>query len=125
MADWTWFAGTLVALVELSMERSLVRNLTVQVQSRLYTENIEFQSINVEGAETDERELEKLRVQLYWIRVSRMKLLMDLVFVTYDCFRIKRGSEAVKTITGLASACLSTAKLFEKHRSALVKTLSS
>jgi len=82
MADWTWFAGTLVALVELSMERSLVRNLTVQVQSRLYTENIEFQSINVEGAETDERELEKLRVQLYWIRVSRMKLLMDLVFVS-------------------------------------------
>ena len=27
MADWTWFAGTVVALVELSMERSLVRNM--------------------------------------------------------------------------------------------------
>jgi hypothetical protein len=27
LADWTWFAGTIVALIELSMERSIVGNL--------------------------------------------------------------------------------------------------
>jgi hypothetical protein len=34
-----------------------------------------------EGKEADEKELEKLKSQLYWMRITRWKLIMDLIFV--------------------------------------------
>lgn len=38
-------------------------------------------SLQVKAAE---KELDKLRRQYYWLRVSRLKLLMDLIFVCED-----------------------------------------
>ena len=38
-------------------------------------------AVSVSGQATDEQELVKLRNQRYWLRVSRAKLLMDLIFV--------------------------------------------
>jgi len=81
--------------------------------------------INKAGQEVDEKELQKLKAQLYWLRVSRLKLLMDLLFVSYDVFKLKKASDTVKTVTGLVSACLSSAKLYDKHQKTLLKAASS
>lgn len=53
------------------------------VESRLYTDTMQYAGATIEtaGREADEHVLKQFREQLYWIRVTRAKLLLDLVFV--------------------------------------------
>ncbi|KAI0637829.1 hypothetical protein C8Q77DRAFT_1048167 [Trametes polyzona] len=124
LADWCWFVSTLVNLVENSVERSVILDLQHQVESRLYAESMGGATTksNPTANKLDEKELVRLQRQDYWIQVTRMKLLMDLVFVSYDVFRLKRAKGQVQTIAGLASAVLSTAKLYDKHKNMLSKS---
>lgn len=123
LADWTWLGGTLVSLIELSMKRAIIRNSTRQVSNRLYKQTMEHpgEASDDPGRGEDEHALQQLSEQLYWLRATRAKLWMDLVFVTYSCFNIERGREVVQTIAGLISACLSSAKLYDHHRQRLIK----
>ncbi|KZS97514.1 hypothetical protein SISNIDRAFT_449028 [Sistotremastrum niveocremeum HHB9708] len=122
-ADWTWFATTLVGLVEVTMERQLVKTLIHDVESRLYSETMTTMTAgSTAGQLADEQELKKLRLQLHWLQISRIKLIMDLIFVSYECFRIKRAKDTVKTFTGLAAAILSSAKLYHRHHTILSKS---
>jgi len=125
LADWTWLGATLVALVELSMKRVIVRSSIQQLENRLYKETMQYASGSQEGpsAEADESGLKQLREQLYWIRVTRAKLLMDFIFASYSCFNIDRGREVIQTITGLISACLSSTKLYDRHHQLVAKSL--
>ena len=101
LADWTWLGSTLVALVELSMKRAIVRSsmhqrkhtfsdegrlleTVVVVENKLYKESMQSagQIPDEPERETEERNLKQLKQQLYWIRVTRAKLLMDLIFVS-------------------------------------------
>ncbi|CDO74039.1 hypothetical protein BN946_scf185043.g89 [Trametes cinnabarina] len=124
LADWCWFASTLVNLVENSVERSVILDLQHQVESRLYAESMTGTTAksNPTANKMDEKELVRLQRQDYWIQVTRLKLLMDLVFVSYDVFRLKRAKGQVQTIAGLASAALSTAKLYDRHKNLLSKS---
>ncbi|KAL7282131.1 hypothetical protein ACG7TL_003600 [Trametes sanguinea] len=108
LADWCWFASTLVNLVENSVERSVILDLQHQVESRLYAESMAGTTAksNPTANKLDEKELVRLQRQDYWIQITRLKLLMDLVFVSYDVFRLKRAKGQVQTIAGLASAAL-------------------
>ncbi|KAI0723353.1 hypothetical protein C8Q76DRAFT_392312 [Earliella scabrosa] len=123
LADWCWFASTLVNLVENSVERSVILDLQHTVESRLYAESMSGTTAksNPSANKLDEKELGRLQRQDYWIQVTRLKLLMDLIFVSYDVFRLKRAKGQVQTFAGLASALLSTAKLYDRHKSALSK----
>ena len=112
LADWCWFAITLVNLVENSVERSVILDLqhtgafdsfiTVQlwaaartitdhaagaVESRLYAESMSGTTAksNPSANKLDEKELGRLQRQDYWIQVTRLKLLMDLIFVC-ECY---------------------------------------
>lgn len=83
-----------------------------------------------------EKELDRLRKQYFWLRISRAKLIMDLIFVSelyrpffffcnplwvfpssiscdvdviyigYECFKLQRGRRAVMPLSGLMSAIL-------------------
>jgi len=77
------------------------------------------------SSKIDEKELSRLRKQDYWLQITRAKLVMDLIFVSYEIFNLKRGSDGVKAFTGLAAAILSSAKLFDRQKNALLKTLLS
>jgi len=126
-ADWCWLFSTIVNLVENAMERGVMRDLQHQVEGRLYSESMTSGATtksNPSANKIDETELERLRKQDYWLVVTRNKLLLDLIFVSFDCFNMKRGKATVQTLTGLAAACLSTRKLFAKESSALAKTKS-
>jgi len=127
LADWTWLGATLVALVELSMKRTIVRSSVQQLENKLYKESMQSAGHIPDDPdrEVDERNLKQLNEQIYWIRVSRAKLLMDLVFVTYSCFKIELGREFIQTLTGLISATLSSAKLYDRHQQSVLKNLSS
>jgi len=123
-ADWCWFFSTIVNLVENAMERGVMKELQHQVEGRLYTESMTLGATtksNPSANRIDETELERLRKQDYWLVVTRNKLLLDLVFVSFDCFNVKRGKATVQTLTGLAAACLSTSKLFGMESAALAK----
>ncbi|KAK7695674.1 hypothetical protein QCA50_000310 [Cerrena zonata] len=122
-ADWCWFVGTLVNLVENSVERGVILDLQHQVESRLYSESMTGATTksNPSANRVDHKELERLQRQDYWIQVTRMKLLMDLIFVSYNVFRLKRAKSSIQTFTGLASAALSTAKLYDRHKTSIVK----
>ncbi|KAI0049571.1 hypothetical protein FA95DRAFT_1581634 [Auriscalpium vulgare] len=124
-ADWCWFASTLVGLVENGVERSIIINSRKAVESRLFTESMNGATAKSapRNAKIDDKELRLLERQEYWLKVQRTKLLMDLVFVSYDVFRLNRGKEAVKTFAGLASALLSSSKLYDRHRNTLLKAL--
>ncbi|OJT13540.1 hypothetical protein TRAPUB_9894 [Trametes pubescens] len=108
LADYCWFASTLVNLVENSVERSVILDLQHQVENRLYSESMGGATTksNPAANKLDNKELVRLRRQDYWIQVTRMKLLMDLIFVSYDVFRLKRAKGQVQTVAGLASAVL-------------------
>ncbi|KZT72615.1 hypothetical protein DAEQUDRAFT_722778 [Daedalea quercina L-15889] len=123
VADWCWFAGTLVNLVENTVERGVILNLQHEVESRLYTESMSGQTAksNPTANKIDDKELVRLQKQDFWIQVTRLKLLMDLIFVSYNVFRLNRAKRPVQTITGLAAALLSTAKLYDRHKAALIK----
>ncbi|KDR83551.1 hypothetical protein GALMADRAFT_235764 [Galerina marginata CBS 339.88] len=124
-SDWCWLLATLVGLVENSVERQMIGSLQAGVEGRLYTESMSGATAKSKPktSKLDEKELSRLRNQDYWLQVTRTKLLMDLIFVSYELFNLQRGRDAVKAFTGLTAAVLSSAKLFDRHKSALLKTL--
>ncbi|KAF9076360.1 hypothetical protein BDP27DRAFT_1210225 [Rhodocollybia butyracea] len=124
-SDWCWFLATLVGLVENGVERQMNGNLQHEVESRLYQESLSGATAKSKPTATkvDEKELNRLQKQDYWLQLTRAKLLMDLIFVCYDIFRLNRAKTSVKAITGLIAAFLSTAKLFDRHKNALIKAL--
>lgn len=81
---------------------------------------------NPAASKTDGKELARLQRQDYWIQITRLKLLMDLIFVcefrgrlatftceygslkcaAYNVFRMKRAKSQIQTFTGLAAALL-------------------
>lgn len=123
LADLCWFAGTLVDLVEVGVELSVIGGAISEIEGRLYNESMTIASATTtSGQATDEKELVKLRRQQYWSKVQRMKLLMDLIFVSYDVFYIKKYSDIAKSFTGLASAVLSSMKLYDKHHGTLSRS---
>ncbi|KAG8787351.1 hypothetical protein FRC15_009457 [Serendipita sp. 397] len=124
LADWCWFAGTLVDLVEVGVELSIIGGAITEIESRLYSETMTIPSLGTTaGQATDEKELVRLRRQQYWSKVQRLKLLMDLIFVSYDVFHLKRYSDIMKTFSGLASAVLSSMKLYDKHHTTLSRSV--
>ncbi|KAF7797514.1 hypothetical protein EIP86_008714 [Pleurotus ostreatoroseus] len=122
-ADWCWFFTTLVNLVENAVERGVILEQQHQVESRLYTESMSGATAksNPTATKLDGRELARLQRQDHWIVLSRVKLLMDLIFVSYDVFNFRIAKTTVQTVTGLAAALLSIAKAFEKHKTDLLK----
>ncbi|KAG9317190.1 hypothetical protein JVU11DRAFT_1383 [Chiua virens] len=126
--DWCWLFGTLVGLVENGVEMSIVEGLQREVESRAYKESMDgaTSKSRPKSAKVDERELARLRRKSYWLQLSRVKLIMDFIFVSYDIFKLKRGKDIVQSFTGLAAAILSSAKLYDKFKSVLVnKALSN
>ncbi|KAF5388039.1 hypothetical protein D9615_000237 [Tricholomella constricta] len=124
-SDWCWLLATLVGLVENGVERQMIGNLQHEVESRLYSESMSgaTSKSKPKDSKIDETELSRLRKQDYWLQISRAKLLMDLIFVSYDVFRIKRLSEPVKTVAGLTAAILSSLKLYHGQRNIILKKL--
>ncbi|KIJ70291.1 hypothetical protein HYDPIDRAFT_78960 [Hydnomerulius pinastri MD-312] len=121
-ADWCWLFGTLVGLVENGVEMSIVDGLQREVESRAYKESLAGATSKSQPkiAKLDEKELGRLQRNSYWLQVSRAKLIMDLIFVSYDIFRLKRWKDTIQSITGLAAAVFGSAKLYDKYRSVLV-----
>ncbi|KAL5488151.1 hypothetical protein ACEPAI_6259 [Sanghuangporus weigelae] len=121
-SDWCWFLGTLIALIELSFERSITKSKIQAVESRLYNDSMTgaTEKSKSTASKADEKELEKLRRQDFWLLIQRTKLLLDLLFVSYELFNIKPMRNAVKPFAGLGTALLSTARLFHNHRTALI-----
>jgi hypothetical protein len=124
-SNWCWLFATLVGLVENGVERQMNGNLQHEAESRLYRESLSGATAKSKPTATkaDEKELARLQKQDYWLQLSRAKLVMDLIFVSYDIFRLKRAKDSVKAFTGLTAAILSTAKLFDRHKSTLTKAL--
>ncbi|KAF8743865.1 hypothetical protein AX14_000261 [Amanita brunnescens Koide BX004] len=122
-SDWCWLLATLVGLVENGVERQMIVRLQTDVQNRLYKESMTGATAksNPRATKADERELKRLQRQDYWLRITRAKLLMDLIFVSYDLFNIKWAREPVKASTGLIAAILSSAKLYDRHKTSLLK----
>ncbi|KAA1466147.1 hypothetical protein DENSPDRAFT_830894 [Dentipellis sp. KUC8613] len=125
-ADWCWFTGTLVDLVENSVERSIIVNSQRAVEGRAFAESMSGATAKStpRNSKVDETELQRLQRQDFWLRVQRLKLIMDLIFVSYSVFNIRRAKETVKATTGLTSAILSSARLFDRHRNQLMKAVS-
>ncbi|KAL4241513.1 hypothetical protein ABKN59_000215 [Abortiporus biennis] len=107
------------------VERGVIMDLQHQVESRLYAESMTGATTksNPTANQVDHKELERLQRQDYWIQVSRLKLVMDLVYVSYNVFHLKKAKGPIQTLTGLAAAALSTAKLYDRHKTSLVKAL--
>lgn len=127
-ADWCWLFTTLVGLVENGVELGVIEGLQREVQSRAYKESLSGATSKSQpkASKIDERELTRLQKKNYWLQASRAKLVMDLIFVSWDIFRIKGWKDTVQSFTGLAAAVLSSAKLYDKYRTALVnKALTS
>jgi hypothetical protein len=126
-SDWCWFLATLVGLVENGVERQMIGSMQSEVENRLYSESMTGATAKSKPkiSKMDDKELSRLKKQDYWLQVTRAKLLMDLIFVSYEIFDIQRGKDAVKAFTGLSAAILSSAKLFDRHKSTLLKTLIS
>lgn len=105
-SDWCWFLATIVALVELGSERNITKsrihagrtigmrrlnNSTTTLtclrlaESRLYADSVNNPNAKAGAASASsklaQQELEKLHRQDYWLRMQRLKLVMDLVFV--------------------------------------------
>ncbi|KAH8113363.1 hypothetical protein DFH11DRAFT_1510465 [Phellopilus nigrolimitatus] len=121
-SDWCWFFGTLIALVELGFERNITKTKIQAVESRLYVDSMSGATGNSKSAaaKAAEKELEKLHRQDFWLRIQRTKLLLDLVFVSYEIFKIKPMREVVKPLAGLGAAILSASRLFHNHRTSLI-----
>ncbi|KAF7331952.1 hypothetical protein MKEN_00075500 [Mycena kentingensis (nom. inval.)] len=125
-SDWCWLLATLAGLVENGVERQMIGNLQSQVESRLYADSMAAATAKSKSSVSkhDEKELARLQKQDYWLQVTRAKLVMDLIFVSYDVFKIQRARETVKTFAGLAAALLSAAKLYDRHKATLLKAAS-
>ncbi|KAG8677920.1 hypothetical protein FRC08_018213 [Ceratobasidium sp. 394] len=101
--------------------------MIAEQESRLYNEQMELNPKHVHdnalaAIEQDEDDLETLKSRYKWLQVSRMKLLCDLVFVSYDVFKFQKVREPAMALSGLASAVLSSSKLYDKHFGALSKS---
>uniref|UniRef100_A0A0W0FCF0 Uncharacterized protein n=1 Tax=Moniliophthora roreri TaxID=221103 RepID=A0A0W0FCF0_MONRR len=112
-ADWCWWLATVAGLIENSVERQMIGNLQHEVESRLYKESMSgaTEKSRGSGSKFDEKELGRLQIRDYWLQLSKAKLIMDLIFSSYDVFRIQKFREPVKAATGLTAAILSSAKL--------------
>ncbi|KAG0705497.1 hypothetical protein DFH29DRAFT_281218 [Suillus ampliporus] len=121
-ADWCWLFSTMVGLVENGVEMGVIDGLQREVESRAYKESLSGATSKSQpkASKIDERELARLQKKNYWLQVSRAKLVMDLIFVSYDILRIKRWKDTIQSFTGLTAAVLSAAKLYDKARAALV-----
>ncbi|KIY72942.1 hypothetical protein CYLTODRAFT_387799 [Cylindrobasidium torrendii FP15055 ss-10] len=123
MADWCWFFATLVGLVENAVERSVV----TEVEGRMYQDEMgtdDFTHMKAASGSSskpkvDVKEVKRLSRKDFWLQITRAKLLCDLVFVTYDLWKLQRWKKTVQTLTGFSAALLSTAKLFDKQRTVL------
>lgn len=123
-SDWCWFVATLVGLVENGVERQMITSLQAEVEGRMFNESMAngaSAKSKPRVSKLDEKELSRLRRQDYWLQMTRAKLVMDLIFVSYDIFDFKRARTSIKAFTGLASAVLSSMKLYDKHKNSLVK----
>ncbi|KAF8741440.1 Peroxisomal biogenesis factor 11 (PEX11), partial [Rhizoctonia solani] len=126
-ANWLWLLSTLAGLVEVGADRSLVKNMIAEHESRVYKDQMELNPKHVHDStlaalEQDEDDLETLKSRYKWLQVSRMKLLCDLVFVSYDVFHFQKVREPAMALSGLASAILSSSKIYDKHYNALAKS---
>ncbi|KXN86357.1 hypothetical protein AN958_10219 [Leucoagaricus sp. SymC.cos] len=124
IADWCWFLSTLVGLTQNTFERQVITSRQHEVEGRLYNESMTGATAKSKPKSTkiDEKELARLQKQDYWLQVTRAKLAMDLIFVSYELFYIKRARDTVKAFTGLSSAILSSAKAYNRHKSSLLKS---
>lgn len=125
-SDWCWFISTLVGLVENGVERQMITSLTAEVEGRMFNESMAngaSAKSKPKVSKFDEKELSRLQRQDYWLQVTRAKLAMDLIFVSYELFNLKRWKNSVKAFAGLASAILSAAKLYDKHKGSMVKSI--
>lgn len=104
IADWCWFLSTIVALVENAVERSVLND----AEGRVYEDEMG-------GAPMSKKSVQRIDYKAYWLQVTRAKLFLDLVFVSWDLWRIKRGRDVVKTMAGLGAGVLSSMKLVEMH----------
>ncbi|KAK2466355.1 hypothetical protein APHAL10511_001997 [Amanita phalloides] len=122
-SDWCWLLATLVGLVENGVERQMIGRLRSDVENRLYAGSMTGATAksNPRATMNDEKELKRLQRQDYWLHMSRAKLLMDLIFVSYDLFNMQRGREPVKALSGLTAAILSSAKLYDRQKTSLTK----
>ncbi|KAF9452055.1 hypothetical protein P691DRAFT_661841 [Macrolepiota fuliginosa MF-IS2] len=124
ISDWCWFLSTLVGLVENAVQRQVMRSREQEVEGRLYDESLTGATAKSKPKSTkiDEKELARLQKQDYWLQISRAKLFMDLIFVSYELFYIRRAKDTVKAFAGLSSAILSSAKAYNRHKSSLLKS---
>ncbi|CAK5263087.1 unnamed protein product [Mycena citricolor] len=124
-SDWCWLLATLVGLVENGVERQMIGGLQHEVHSRLYAESManpgKSKPLSSATAKQDEKEMARLQKQDFWLQITRTKLLMDLIFVSYDVFRLQRWRDTVKTCAGLTSGMLSAWKLYDRHQQTLLK----
>ncbi|KAL0581986.1 hypothetical protein V5O48_000044 [Marasmius crinis-equi] len=122
-ADWCWWLATVVGLVENGLERQTIGALRQEVESRMYKESMSgaTEKSKSSASKLDVKELARLQTRDYWLQISKLKLIMDLIFSSYDVFRIQKFKEPVKTFAGMAAAILSSAKLYERHRGTLLK----
>ncbi|THH05125.1 hypothetical protein EW145_g5029 [Phellinidium pouzarii] len=114
--------GKKTALVELSFERNITKSKIQAAESHLYVDSMSGTTASSKSTTSKvvERELEKLHRQDFWLRIQRTKLLLDLLFVSYELFKIKPLQGVIKPFAGLGAAMLSTARLFHNHRTALI-----
>lgn len=104
-ADWCWLLATIVGLVENGVERQMIGSLQSEgkvlsemslmssrfllttyfrsVENRLYSESMAGATAKSKPrtSKLDDQELSRLKKQDYWLQVTRVKLLMDLIFV--------------------------------------------
>ncbi|KAF8761037.1 Peroxisomal biogenesis factor 11 (PEX11) [Rhizoctonia solani] len=127
-ANWLWLLSTLAGLVEVGADRSLVKNMIAErtripsVQGSMELNPKHVHDSTLAALEQDEDDLETLKSRYKWLQVSRMKLLCDLVFVSYDVFHFQKVREPAMALSGLASAILSSSKIYDKHYNALAKS---
>ncbi|KAH7344449.1 hypothetical protein B0J17DRAFT_635464 [Rhizoctonia solani] len=127
IANWLWLLSTLAGLVEVGADRSLVKNMIAEHESRVYNDQMGVNPKHVHDStlaalEQDEDDLETLKSRYKWLQVSRMKLLCDLLFVSYDVFHFQKVREPVMAMSGFASAVLSSSKIYDKHFKSLAKS---
>jgi len=140
LANWIWLLSTLAGLVEVEAEAGMVQSLMNDLDDRIYDAELGEKTLRKQpagavapstrpnkvdpsvGAGEAGEGLEKLKQQSWALRITRWKLIMDLVFVSYEVFRIKRLREPAMAISGLLSAILSSSKLYEKQRAKIAKT---
>ena len=94
------------------------------METRIYDAEMD-KTTDLAKIDEHEKELNKLKSQFGWLQVTRVKLLMDLIFVcesclfhisgstlnlharsAYDLFKFRRGRDSTKTLTGLTSGFL-------------------